>query len=222
LGQDADGAFVEVEDLGVGMSKRVLKGPLLDFGVSFWRSWAVREEHPGLLGKAFEAAGKYGIGFFSVFMWGDRVRVTTRRYDAAIDDTKVLTFDAGLQSRPILRRADKDEQLQDGGSSTQFHIPLRGLGTRDVWPPLSLSQPDGRARLARTAAGVLIAAVAESWGVDLDLVLDVSGFDPEGGRFNHDPNDPVFASLESWQRGQVGERIFLIRKPVSGVARPAQ
>ena len=106
--------------------------------------------------------------------------------------------------------------------STQFHIPLRGLVTRDVWPPLSLSQPDGRARLARTAAGVLIAAVAESWGVDLDLVLDVSGFDPEGGRFNHDPNDPVFASLESWQRGQVGERIFLIRKPVSGVARPAQ
>ena len=42
LGQDADGPFVEVEDLGVGMSKRVLKGPLLDFGVSFWRSWAVR------------------------------------------------------------------------------------------------------------------------------------------------------------------------------------
>ena len=32
--------------------------------------------------------------------------------------------------------------------STQFHIPLRGLGTRDVWPPLSLSQPDGRAQLA--------------------------------------------------------------------------
>jgi hypothetical protein len=116
LGQDASGPWVEVEDTGVGMSTRVLKGPLLDFGVSFWGSWKMREEHPGLLGKAFEAIGKYGIGFFSVFMWGDRVRVTTRRYDAGLDDTKVLSFDAGLQSRPILRKAEKGEQLQDGGT----------------------------------------------------------------------------------------------------------
>jgi len=450
LGQDTHGPWIEVEDTGVGMSTRVLKGPLLDFGVSFWGSWEMRDEHPGLLGKAFEAVGKYGIGFFSVFTWGDRVRVTTRRYDAALDDTKVLFFDAGLKSRPILRKAEKGEQLQDGGTrvrvwcseefmlrrrrlensangwtkrlawlcptldvtlfcqyygeeiktsvtgsdwvemegkellkrlseyegsveglpipepgkrltllreptgqvagralvtpsgsrtdetpgvvtvggmrtsevsgiagvllaksttasrkhalpvvpleelarwatnqandllevgserlsaqiasiittlggdishfkfgdnngarwsigeiaqrkdlpdemlivdptlisnnpkpgpliffiDTSFRALLSGPGPRDVWPPLSLAQPDGRARLARTPAGVLISAIATSWGIDADRVLAAANFDPEDGRFKQDPKDPAFAGLEPWQKKQVGEKIFLIR-----------
>jgi hypothetical protein len=459
LGQDADVPWVEVEDTGVGMSTRVLKGALLDFGVSFWGSWEMREEHPGLLGKAFEAVGKYGIGFFSVFMWGDRVRVTSRRYDAALEDTKVLTFDAGLQSRPILRKADKDEQLQDSGTrvrvwckqdlklgehrledsakgwtkrlawlcpaldvtlllryhnedvktsvsgsdwvsmdgyellkrlaefeesvdslpipepgkrltplrdndnhvvgralvtpfgsrseptpgvvtvggmrtsevngiggifigksttasrkhalpivpldelgqwatsqakdflqvrfnrlseqivpvitalggdisdfkigdnkgnqlsiseiaqckdlpdeilivepmtaysnnrqpspllffcGTTFFRILNGPGPRDVWPPLSLAHPDGRARLARTPAGVLISAIARSWEIDVDLVLAASGFDPESGRFKQDSNHRAFVGLDAWRKDQIGERIFLIQKPDSATVK---
>lgn len=116
FGRDDSGPWVEVEDTGVGMSTRVLKGPLLDFGVSFWGTPEMRREHPGLQGKGFESVGKYGIGFFSVFMWGERVRVVTRRFDAAVADTTVLTFDAGLDSRPVLRKASADEQLQDGGT----------------------------------------------------------------------------------------------------------
>ena len=115
--------WIEIEDNGVGMSARVLKGALLDFGVSFWGSREMREEYPGLLGKAFESIGKYGIGFFSVFMWGDRVRVTTRRYDQATVDTRVLTFDAGLNSRPILRRAQRTEQLNEGGTRVRVYCP---------------------------------------------------------------------------------------------------
>ncbi len=113
--------WIEVEDTGVGMSARVLKGALLDFGISFWGTREMREELPGLLGKGFESIGKYGIGFFSVFILGDRVRVTTRRYDKGVEDTLVMTFDAGLGSRPILRKAQKSEQLKAGGTRVRIY-----------------------------------------------------------------------------------------------------
>ena len=457
IGQEDGRTWFEVEDNGVGMSTRVLKGALLDFGVSFWGSPEMRQEYPGLLGKAsFEPVGKYGIGFFSIFMWGDRVRVTTRRYDAALDDTLVLSFDAGLESRPILRKADAAERLQDGGTrvrvwcnldewrlpqpkpnndksavgwtkrlawlcptldvtllcqqhlaaktavvasdwvemdgyellrrtfeyeegvqslpisdraepltllrdgegqpvgralitlsqprsdispgvvtvggmrisqiqnvagillgknttasrrhavpvvpldelkrwatrqanillefgnehqvegiediaaivtalngdisqfqvrvngvlesieeirrrkdlpnevvivdkntsiridadgplvfvvEAQFRPLLSGPGPRDVWPPLSPVWPDGRARLERTTAGVLISAIAASWGVETDSVLAASRFNPENGRFDQDPNEALFEVIDSGSRTGVGERIFAIRKP---------
>jgi len=64
----------------------------------------------------FESTGKYGIGFFSVFMWGERVRVTTRRYDEAQDETRVLEFENALKSRPLLRKALEAEFIHDGGT----------------------------------------------------------------------------------------------------------
>jgi hypothetical protein len=96
---------------------------------------------------------------------------------------------------------------------TTFRAILIGPGPRGVWPPLSIAQPDGRARLARTPAGVLISAIAKSWGSDADRVLAASSFDPEDGRFKQDPRDLAFAGLADRQREQVGEQIFLIRKP---------
>lgn len=83
----------------------------------------MRREHPGLLGKGFQPIGQYGIGFFSVFMLGERVQITTRRYDHARQDTHVLEFGAGLPSRPILRKARPDEWLIDGGS--RVHVWLK-------------------------------------------------------------------------------------------------
>jgi hypothetical protein len=38
-----------------------------DFGATYWNSSLVREEYPGLLARGFRAAGRHGIGFFSVF-----------------------------------------------------------------------------------------------------------------------------------------------------------
>ncbi|WAM25730.1 ATP-binding protein [Myxococcus sp. NMCA1] len=116
LGQDEHGNWIEVEDSGIGMSKAVLTGPLLDFGVSYWRSALVQEENPGLLARGFEPAGKFGIGFFSTFMWGERVRVTTRRAEDARNDTRVLEFRTGLSARPTLRNAAREDQLIDGGT----------------------------------------------------------------------------------------------------------
>ena len=95
-GKDSDEYWIEVEDNGVGMSADVLKGPFLDFGISFWDSELMYEEFPGLSTKGFQSTGKYGIGFFSVFMWGKRVRVTTRRYDAAQQDTSCWNLAVAL------------------------------------------------------------------------------------------------------------------------------
>ena len=108
--------WLVVEDDGVGMSLRTLTGALLDFGKSFWSSEGVQVEFPGLVSLGMQAIGRYGIGFFSVFMLGDVVIVSSRRFDAAQEKTYTLEFRSGLELRPILRLATQSEQLRDGGT----------------------------------------------------------------------------------------------------------
>ena len=124
-GKDEHGAWLEVADEGVGMSEKVLTGVFLDFGSSFWSTPDAIDEFPSLVSKGFESTGRYGIGFFSVFMWGDRVRVTTRKYDEGMRATRVLEFDRGLELRPLLRPAEPSEFIQDGG--TRVRVWLRGV-----------------------------------------------------------------------------------------------
>ncbi|HEY0636367.1 MAG TPA: ATP-binding protein [Pseudonocardiaceae bacterium] len=114
-----------VEDNGIGMSSRVLSTTLLDFGRSYWGSQLMRQEHPGLAASGFRATGRYGIGFYSVFMLGDEVRVVSRRYDEASRDTMVLEFADGLISRPVLRPARHTEIKHSGGTtvSVRLHHP---------------------------------------------------------------------------------------------------
>lgn len=121
-GKDSETHWIEIEDNGIGMSSEVLKGPFLDFGTSYWGSQLMREEHSSLLSKGFQSIGRYGIGFFSVFMWGERVQVITRRYDHAQQDTLVLEFSGGVESRPILREAQKSEYLRDGGTRIRIWL----------------------------------------------------------------------------------------------------
>ncbi len=116
LTSSAGNTWLEVTDTGVGMSQRVLTDFLLDFGRSFWGSPEMQEEFPGLLSSGVKPTGKYGIGFFSVFMVGSQVQVITRRSDAAAKDTMVLEFATGLAGRPALRPAERGEQLIDGGT----------------------------------------------------------------------------------------------------------
>jgi len=94
-------ATLEVTDDGIGMSERVLIGPLLDFGSSFWKSDLVNEEFPGLRSSGFGSVGRYGIGFYSTFMVAESVRVTSRRWDRGIDTAASISFPKGLSLRPI-------------------------------------------------------------------------------------------------------------------------
>jgi hypothetical protein len=107
--QDKGTVILEVEDNGIGMSERTLTGPLLDFGFSFWRSEAARAEFPGLQTTFTSPRGRFGIGFFSVFMWADAVSVSTRLFREGTADARVLEFRSGLGRRPILRTPQAGE-----------------------------------------------------------------------------------------------------------------
>jgi hypothetical protein len=122
FGKDNFENFIEVEDNGIGMSPKVLTGPFLDFGESFWGTSLMHEELPGLESKGFSSTGKYGIGFFSVFMWGEKVSVTSKRFENGRDSSLVLEFNKGASSRPILRKATKDELIKDGGTKIRVWL----------------------------------------------------------------------------------------------------
>jgi len=122
LGRDDEGDFIVVSDNGIGMSPKVLTGPFLDFGESFWGTSFMHEELPGLESKGFASTGRYGIGFFSVFMIGDKVNVTSKRFEDARGNSLTLEFNNGVNSRPILRPASKDEIIKDGGTKVKIWV----------------------------------------------------------------------------------------------------
>ncbi len=110
-----------VEDDGIGMSERVLIGPLLEFGKSFWASEEAQDEFPGLLSAKLCQTGRYGIGFFSTLMIAERIEVTTRRWDAAQDQARKLTFREGLQLRPLITKAE-GASLGQLSTRVELHI----------------------------------------------------------------------------------------------------
>lgn len=118
---DPESHTITVEDDGVGMSERVLTGPLLGFGTSFWSSDLVRSEFPGLISSAFRSSGRFGIGFFSIFMAAVSVTVSSRRYDGSYASTATLAFPKGLTLRPILSRG----QIEGFRRSTRISIKLK-------------------------------------------------------------------------------------------------
>jgi hypothetical protein len=117
-----DGSWLVVEDNGIGMSEQVLTGPLLDFGTSFWQSSLAMEEFPGLAASGMRAIGRFGIGFFSVFMLGDVVRVISRRCDKGEETARVLEIRGGPAGRPILWPAKSSEAPLDGGTRVEVRL----------------------------------------------------------------------------------------------------
>lgn len=100
-----DGYWLSVADDGIGMSTAILVGPFLTFGESGWSSDSLKAERPGFIGRGFRHIGRYGIGFFSVFMYSREVEVTSRQYDAGLAATRRLQFRSGLDLRPLLQDA---------------------------------------------------------------------------------------------------------------------
>lgn len=116
---EGDRFWLVVEDNGIGMSEQVLTGPLLDFGTSFWRSPLAMEEFPGLMAAGMHAIGRFGIGFFSVFMLGPVVRVYSRRCDKGQETGRLLEFRGGTSARPILSPVLRQPVPIDGGTRVE-------------------------------------------------------------------------------------------------------
>jgi hypothetical protein len=168
LGRDYQGPWIEVEDTGIGMSEAVLTGPLLDFGATYWGSRLMREEHEGLWAKRFEPTGRFGIGFFSVFMWGHQVRVSTQRYDDGPRNTRVLEFRTGLSTRPLVRLAMPEERLLDGGTRVRVWLKNAPSDENGLLAPKKFNQIVKPLKL-----GLLCAWLAPS--------LDINLYAEEGG-----------------------------------------
>lgn len=131
LGKEGKSEYIQLEDNGIGMSPNVMINSLLDFGQSFWGSDRMHDEFPGLEQTSFRSTGKFGIGFFSVFMWGDRVQVISNRYDQGRDSTMVLDFTNGVNGRPILRKAKREEQIKNGG--TRIKVLLKSKHISEIF-----------------------------------------------------------------------------------------
>ena len=102
VGDDTNDTWLIVDDDGIGMSENVLTGPLIDFGSSYMSTSLVRSERPGLLAKSKRRIGKFGIGFFSCFMLGNQVSVTSRPFDRGLDHGRTLQFRSDAITRPML------------------------------------------------------------------------------------------------------------------------
>jgi hypothetical protein len=122
LNRDKVRPFLQIVDNGVGMTRDIIEDSFLNFGNSGWSTDPAFLDYPRADPKKLNMVGKFGIGFFSTFMLGDRVEVTTRRFDRAFEDTLVLSFSAGVGRRPILRQASHSEQLTSGGTSVKVWI----------------------------------------------------------------------------------------------------
>ena len=116
--------WLVVEDDGIGMSEHVLTGPLLDFGTSFWRSPLATEEFPGLMAAGMRSIGRFGIGFFSVFMLGSTVRVYSLRSDRGRDAARLLEFRDGTSARPILSPCPDGSIPIDGGTRVEVKLKI--------------------------------------------------------------------------------------------------
>lgn len=91
-----------ITDNGVGMSLDTIKNYLLNFGCSFWYSDLSKKEYPGLASSGYKSVGKFGIGFFSVFMVSSEVKIETRKYDNGLDSALSVEFPLGLTLCPII------------------------------------------------------------------------------------------------------------------------
>lgn len=97
-----DKVWFSVSDNGVGMSLRTIKDYFLNFGSSFWASDLCKQEYPGLSSSGYESVGKFGIGFYSIFMVSSEVLVETRKFDKGLDEALIVKFPRGLTLRPLI------------------------------------------------------------------------------------------------------------------------
>lgn len=193
LGADGDKHWLEVVDCGIGMSRSVLSRQLLDFGSTYWGSEAMLDDFPGVIGKGFTPTGKYGIGFFAVFMLGHVVTVRSRRCDAAQTDTSVLEFSAGALERPLVRDALPSERLIDGGTIVRVFLerkPTAFGGLLDLGRGRVVSLPELCAYLCPAVDVAIICCLAdrEDHTVGASDWLMMPGQDLLA-RTHFDPND---------------------------------
>lgn len=131
LDVDDDSARITVKDNGLGMSKFVLTRVLTDFGTSLWKSAQLSSELPGLASTSFKSVGKFGIGFFSVFMLGEQVSIITRRFEpkAGEESQWKMHYEHGLSDRATVSLPSMKERLKHQGTEITVHLDASTLSS---------------------------------------------------------------------------------------------
>ena len=111
LRQEAGETYVSVSDNGIGMSENVIKNCFLNFGCSLWNSSLLKTEYSGLRSTSFTAVGRYGIGFYSIFMVAASAEVQTRVYNRGTEKTIVLKFPNGLTLTPLKKNINSGNTI---------------------------------------------------------------------------------------------------------------
>ena len=122
--KENDDFFLTISDNGIGMSQTLMTNELLDFGGSYWKSNTFNFEFKGVRTQGFESIGKFGIGFFSIFMLGQELAVTSWKFGEGIENMKTLDFYDGLFSNPILREPTKAEKFRVIDRGTSIKVKL--------------------------------------------------------------------------------------------------
>nr|WP_255729674.1 ATP-binding protein [Epibacterium sp. Ofav1-8] len=125
--RSGDSTILKIRDNGVGMSESSIVGNLLSFGTSGWLADTAIGEYNDSFPLKSHVSGRYGIGFFSVFMLGSKVEIKSRRFDASPDQTTVLSFPEGLNTRPLLCGAEYMDRMTSGGTELFIHLDISKL-----------------------------------------------------------------------------------------------
>ncbi|MBX9450789.1 MAG: ATP-binding protein [Mesorhizobium sp.] len=134
IGEQDGNTFLQVSDTGIGMDAEIIQQQLLNFGQSGWRHDPILRDYAAKISNIPNVSGKFGIGFFAIFMLGQKVEILTRRFDRGFHDTLSLHFRNGLASRPILSPAPQDSWLMNGGTTIRVWLddPTALLGRHGI------------------------------------------------------------------------------------------
>lgn len=129
--EDISSLVLTVADNGLGMPPDIMTGALLDFGRSFWSTEEAAKKYPGLVSDpSFQPTGRFGIGFYAIFMIANDVKIMSRPWNAGLNDVKVLHFREGIRGRAELRGHDESE---DGPFSQEHSTLVRAVIERINW-----------------------------------------------------------------------------------------
>ena len=166
--QEGEDTYIEVTDNGLGMSLRTIKDYLLNFGRSYWASDLAKEEYPGLYSSGFESVGRFGIGFYSIFMVAAEVEVNTRPYRNGLDDNKTIRFPNGLSLRPIIKNVEGESM--DVSTSVRIKID----NNKAKWKPTYIYTTWPLSEAAMTVPYSLVIARMTA-GLDVDVYYAQTG-----------------------------------------------
>lgn len=212
-----------VADDGIGMSSDVMTGTLLDFGRSFWDSGEAAEKYPGLLSDPlFRPTGKFGIGFYSIFMIADDVKIISRPWDAGINDAKVLHFHSGAKGRAEFRNVNSAE---DGTFHSTYSTVLIAnvkypkwlqllTSLSDAIRPTSTSMDEFWKDFVRVSKELVFALDVECWlsygGLPVEKLNEPGVLDLPSKVFAQRFNETFTAPLDPITKGFTPEEIPLI------------